>query len=548
MNSKGRKFLRRKVSLIVIASASVMLILTSFARSNNNPNAESIPPGGMAACVIQNSKSRPVLNNSDPVAKLLLASGRCPINVFEFRSQLLAAGGKIKTALVANRGFHNPKFGSFSMFEMVSGSLAPLGITVDDGELFFGHFTAPKGASTLFANQQPGLDDLMIELIAWDPGKQVFNFYEMIGDGKQGNWFYRGDSLDIQSDVKLLHRQPGLGKPRFGTNLRCSGCHTAGGPILKELAPPHNDWWSKQRLLDFGNLKPDAELSRIFQGLVEADELSNNVKASVAKLFGSAKFQQAQKALSLQEQLRPLFCPVELNLESDSTPLDQKASKIQIPSAFFVDSMLAQSSILIERSHYDAALSALKASFPETLLADADHGWLTPVKAFSDTLAIDFLIKQGLIDKEFAIDVLAVDITNPVFSAARRSLLRLLPDSAEGDWKEKFKAALRANAGKNPAANELLSNLNDPSRNMQFHQARALRFLDQCQKRLQEKSAVIEAYQLLAQRRAEAFDSEISKNPKGEILEPGFRVIFPQVKPAAKPGVLRFGEDGRVIR
>jgi hypothetical protein len=547
MNSKGRKFLRRKVSLVVIASASVMLILTSFARSNNS-NAEGVPSGRAAACVIKDSKRKPVLNNGDSLAKLLLASGQCPTNVFEFRSRLLAAGAKIKTALVANRGFHNPKFGSFSMFETVSGSLAPLGINVDDGEFFFGHFTMPGGAGTLSADQRAEADALMIELIVWDPGKQVFNFYEMRGDGKQGNWFYRGDSLDIQADVKFLHRQPVTGRLRFGENLRCSGCHTAGGPILKELASPHNDWWSKQRLLTFGNLKPDGELSRIFQGLVEADELSNSARAGVTKLFGSAKFREAQKALSLQEQLRPLFCPVELNIESDSTPLDQKASRVQIPSAFFVDSMLAQGSILIERSHYDSALGASKASFPETLLADADHGWLTPVKAFSDTLAIDFLVKQELINQEFTLDVLAVDMTNPVFSAARRSLLRLLPDSAEGDWKEKFKAALRANAGKNPAAQELLSNLTDPSRNVQFHQARALRFLNQCQKRLQEKAAVIEMYQLLAQRRAEAFDSEISQNPQGEILEPDFRVIFPRVKPAAKPGALRLGEDGRVIR
>ena len=75
----------------------------------------------------------------------------------------------------------------------------------------------------------------MVELIAWDGDKQVFNFYEMIGDGRQGKWFYRGDSLDIQADVKFLHRQTGSGDPRFGSNLRCSGCHTAGGPIMKEL-------------------------------------------------------------------------------------------------------------------------------------------------------------------------------------------------------------------------------------------------------------------------------------------------------------------------
>ena len=28
----------------------------------------------------------------------------------------------------------------------------------------------------------------MVELIAWDPGKQVFNFYELIGNGEKGEW------------------------------------------------------------------------------------------------------------------------------------------------------------------------------------------------------------------------------------------------------------------------------------------------------------------------------------------------------------------------
>lgn len=105
----------------------------------------------------------------------------------------------------------------------------------------------------------------------------------------------------------------------------------------------------------------------------------------------------------MQEQLRPLFCPVELNLESDSTPLDDKAAQINIPSAFFVDPLLMQGSagsISIKRADYDAALKALKSSFPEALPArpDADHGWLTPVKAFSDSLAIESLIKDGLIE------------------------------------------------------------------------------------------------------------------------------------------------------
>jgi len=556
----SKNYWQSLAAIVVVVSGLMALATMPFAQADGNQSQKSFPPNSAlaglrygvasnlhtvsstpAACVIRDSNGKPVLDNNDPLAKLLLASDPCPRNVFELRSRLLAAGAKIKTTFVDNRGFHNAKSGSFSMFEIVSGRLEPFGIDIKDGEFFFGHFTGTKGANTLFADQSPS--SLMIELIAWDPVKQLYNFYELSDEGQKRQWFYRGNSLDIIADVALLHRQPTPSKPQFGSRLRCSACHVAGGPIMKELAAPHNDWWTAARPLPLGKWKPDSALSRILQGLVDAGELSKSVKAGVSKLYGSEKFQQAQRALSLQEQLRPLFCPVELNLASDLSPFDQKTSQMKIPSAFFVHPGLAQGVITIARDHYAAALAAAKAKFPETSRIDADHGWLAPVKAFSDSVAIASLVKTSIIDQEFVCDVLAVDLTNPLFSTARGNLLRLLPNKAGGDWQTAFKASLKAS--QDPAAQELFNNLTDPKRNVQFHQARAARFLSQCQNRLQSKEAVIAMYRLLAQRRAEASASEISKNPRGQILEPGFRIIFPEVTPPAKPGKLRLTEEGQ---
>ena len=539
----------RHTFLRQFALAGSFLLLAAAIKSDFvNRAAPNQPP-----CVIQNKSGQPVTNNNDPLAKFLSAAGPCPTNVFEFRSRLTSGGAKLRPTLVANRGFHNQKNTSgamhFMAFEIVSGRLGAFGLEINDGEFFFGHFTATDG-TTLAADQRPSRDSLMVELIAWDAAKEVFNFYELIGDGKRGQWFYRGDSVDIQNDVRLLHRQANPNAPQFGGRLRCSGCHIAGGPIMKELAAPHNDWWASGRSLPFGSLKPDARLAPILKGIVDADELAVSVRAGLGKLAESAKFRQAKKALSLPERLRPLFCPVELNLESDPTPLDDKAAQINIPAAFFINPLSAQKPIAINRAHYDAALAALKASFPEASpkRPDADHGWLTPVKAFSDMLAVEALVKDGLIDREFVIDVLAVDLTNPVFSTARCGLLRLLPESADGDWQKTFRDSLQAAASGNPAARELLNNFTDPQRDAKFHQARAERFLSQCQSRLQSKDAVIELVRLLAQRRQEAGDSEISKNPQGQILEPGFRVIFPTTTPPIRSGSLRLTEDGLVIR
>jgi hypothetical protein len=202
--------------------------------------------------------------------------------------------------------------------------------------------------------------------------------------------------------------------------------------------------------------------------------------------------------------------------------------------------------LTVQRGHYDTALTTLKASFPGTSQPDADHAWLIPVKAYSDTLTIESLIKQNIIDEEFVSDVLAVDLANPLFSTGRCNLLQLLPTKSDSDWQEAFQTSLQAKAGQDQAARELLTILSDSSRNMQFHRTRAVRLIEQCQNLLQSSDGVMTMYRLLTQRRAEVETSEISKNGRNKILEPGFRVIFPNVTPAARPGTLILTEDCQV--
>ena len=193
-----------------------------------------------AACVIQDFSGRTVQNNHNPLAKLLSASDACPKNVFEFHSRLTSAGAKLRPAVVVNGGFHNPKNNpdqvQMKLFEIVAGHLNQPNVEINDGEFFFGHFITTDGTNL------QAVQVVFIELIARDPVKEVFNFYELTREKGLLGWFYRGDSIDIQQDVRLLHRQPDPRNPRFGNRLRCSGCHMAGGPIMKELEAPHNDW------------------------------------------------------------------------------------------------------------------------------------------------------------------------------------------------------------------------------------------------------------------------------------------------------------------
>lgn len=486
---------------------------------------------------------RPVTGNRDALAQVLATGGICPRDVVALRARIVALGGTLGTAFINNRGFHNPAAGSFSLFEVVTGSLTGVG-RVEDGEFFFGHFTAPAGGR-LALNQRPANGNLMIEAIAWDPAKGLFNFYELIGTGNSGRWDYNGDSADIVADTARLHRQRSATEAAFGTRLRCSGCHVNGGPIMKEMAGPHNDWWSATRPLPLGGRQLDSRLAGIASGFVGGDQLARSVRAGLDKLAASPKFQDLRGRLSLPEQLRPLFCPVEINLESDQTPLDEGAST-KPPSALFVDPRLGRGSLEVSRADYAAALQATGSAFPEINRRDADHAWLGPVKAASDQRAAQMLVSTGVVDEEFVADVLAVDFTNPALSAARCRLLVLVPEDATSDWPARFRTAL---AGSDqPAAQTLLANLSEEGRTAAAHRQRADRFLEACRERFTRPDFVVAALRLVAQRRGEVAASEISSNRLGRILEPGFRVIFPTQTGTPAPGTLRLSESCEIVR
>src|SRR5262249_10081125 len=205
----------------------------------------------------------------------------------------------LEPTMVNFTGFHNP--GAFFIFEIASreGGL----FAIQRGDLVFGHFTEVTDDNRLVSVK----DDrgLVIELIAWDPDKQFYNFYEL----NQGEWVYRGDSKKILDDIRGLHRQRAASAKPFGPQLRCSGCHVNGGLVQKELAPPHNDWFVRERPLPLGNLKPDAFVQGRLDDLIDADELRALVAASPRRLADSPGYRKvlAEPGRSMQERLRPLF-------------------------------------------------------------------------------------------------------------------------------------------------------------------------------------------------------------------------------------------------
>ena len=491
----------------------------------------------------------PPQTRQDALARLLASSEPCPRDVVALRTRIRNAGGALQTAFINNRGFHNPAKGSFSLFEMVTGTLTPAG-EVREGEFFFGHFTMPAG-SRLSLDQRPQPGNLMVEVIAWYPGKGMFNFYELLGNGQNGTWSYNGDSRDILIDTEPLHRARAAGAPPFGKGLRCAGCHVNGGPIMKEMAPPQNDWWTEARKIDRGGREFDAQLAAIASGFVDGARLSAGVRAGLEKLNTSPQFKAIRAGRSLQEQLRPLFCPIEINFESDGAPLDANGQTTRVPSALFADPRLAEGPLDVSRADYDNALQTTGSAFPETNRRDADHGWLGPVKATSDQILVQGLVDAGVIDAELVSDVLAVDFTNPALSGARCNLLKLVPASASDNWPTEFRNALAASTA--PAARELLANVTTPERSAVAHRQRATRFLDSCRDKLKTRPFVVSMLRLLGQRRAEIAANEISKKPAGDqrfhqILEPGFRVIFPTQVGTPASSALKLSESCEITQ
>lgn len=469
-------------------------------------------------CIVYNSDKTKAPIQYDAFFQLLINLDRCPETINNFKAQIEQQGFMIKPSMVANQGRNNPILGSFSFFEIVTGN------GIMPGDWFFGHFTDINDG-TVSLDQNPNEGKLLIELIAWDPQKQIFNFYEWIGQGDHAIWFYRGDSLDALSDNTYLYRTPPIGEKKFGERMRCSACHISGGPIMKELATPHNDWWQNSRLLPITPNIPDYDVVNLMNKLIEANDFASAVINGINKLKQSLAFIEINNGLSLQERLRPLFCETEINLLSDPAALEQSLEYIEIPGEFFVNKFFSPKSIKISQLDYYALLDQFAMSFAKSNIADADHAWLTPVKAYTDYTAIQTLINNKLIDEDFAAAILYIDFHNPYLSDERCNLLKLLPKKITPYWQQLFIENLYLS--ELSSARSLAEDL-DAHNNLNFYSKKIADYLSEVKNTLKTSTGRISYLKKLINLRNKVYISEISQNPLGQILEPGFRIIFPK--------------------
>jgi hypothetical protein len=494
----------------------------------------------------------------DAVRRLLLAGPKPAKDIFEIRQRLLKAG-KLQEHLVVNGGHDNPERApGFAPHFMCFATFSSDQPAVAADELFLGFFLETVG-NTLVVS--PGF----VELIAWDRTREVYNFWELIN----GRWLYRGDSTDVLGNVSRVNtgavdtsfqftRKPYTNEKRV---LRCSGCHTLGAPIMKELEPPINDWQTKDRKLNLGGIKlrpgddpadPAHVAARLFRDAAPAENLAAAVKAGTRRLL-EARAKRGGDGQTLKQQLRSLFTTMEMNLVSDRKPLrvriDSKEA-VELPAAFFVDPRLTgpQPPVAVKIDVYLAALKQVKSTFAakeKAGLVESHHAFLVPARSDIDNVVLDTLVRKGLLNDEMIAAVLAVDFTTPVFSPARASLLRYVPEKAMdvADLEIKLIANLRKAPPGDAAARALLAHLTNLGNNAQTHRQAALKYLHACRRVADQPETVAGWLRLAAQRRLEIEAADTARHPEGRIIEHGFRQTFPEIADPPRPGALRLDRN-----
>lgn len=291
-----------------------------------------------------------------------------------------------------------------------------------------------------------------VEAWGWDDNRSRYNYYKL--DGNPPAWKFRGNSDGAD---RLTDSQ------RAGT---CLACHINGAPVMKELPFPWNNWHSFRNEAPYLSATaagrwPIADSSR-FKDVRGAELLETSlILPSIRQFNGRRATAAVQTASAVQNEvldgprlLKPLFQTTEYNIISAGQfsglhPLPKPGAgppeAITVPDTFFLNAnILAGGGIpqyeglgvpearefakllRIQPAEYRALVTEHKTRIGGES-GDTNFAWFVPEASHVDNQMIDILIQRGVITREFAAAVLAVDLETPVFSASRARLLATIP-------------------------------------------------------------------------------------------------------------------------
>ncbi|MCA9777017.1 MAG: hypothetical protein KC800_09885 [Candidatus Eremiobacteraeota bacterium] len=399
----------------------------------------------------------------------------------EFLQALEGANLNLRTHMVANRGALNHSGGSFSIF----GDVGP--------QLTFGIFVEPDPQGHLVLQESFDVR-LLIEVITQDKKTGLHNFWELIGDGETADWHYRGNSLDVIADAQNINI--GLSDtPMFGTRLRCSGCHTGGGLVMKERFP-YNDWRNEETL-PTGNWINSPRVAEFADHSEPASHLDELVRQSLTEYVKNLEEGSPETS---KQWFRSVLAPLEMNLVSDTRPYLTRLteeSDIELPAEFFVDPRLSGplEPVRVPVEVYRQALLELGSSFAQDEtpgLEETQHAFLVPTVSRFDRLRTESLLQRGLINEELLADLLAVDYTTPLYSQERLSFMQLLPENwnTSAELQEHLESLLRSRRATDQATAQLADFILDSRFDASYHRRTATDFVERCRQRSNQVEVV----------------------------------------------------------
>jgi hypothetical protein len=484
----------------------------SAAEDTNGLGGKADAEQGDAPCVVLSEEggALDLSQRNDVLANAVLKTGTtCPTTYAEVMAKL-----RVNDADDSACKVENPKGGINSMVVSETAQLLKdenQGMRVvvtrkcngrQQHELFFSLFGVSNGRPL------PG----SVEVMAFDNETEQYNYYALEG----GEWTFFGTSLDLV--------QPGAKDTK-----RCAGCHTGGGPIMKELDTPWNHWEGHEdvpgarTLVDANeDLGTKSSGSRMESLVKEGNRVWNKTRVKAMAAGGD-----------IHQLLRPLFCSVEVNLDNGS---DFRSSELKsVKLDLLIDPKLKGfGSIPATEEDYQAILTdvdQIMSHNGQSPIIDAEGNTLRdtifrliyPERAFADMDYGDKLKDAGIIDDDFIKDVLIIDFTRPLYSEIRCGLLGAMPQTLDvelnpANIKAAVIAALEGSEEGTPAA-ELLANLKneDPA----AHDATVNTFIEACKAR--DKKAFLEDSVLIAIQRRDL--------ARGEFHHSLFE--FPQAMPFA---------------
>jgi hypothetical protein len=490
--SRIHPFAVASFAFVVAASAAV-----GCSGSSGDPAAESGDEQDLTAakCRVFSARTGRTMTKTtlatlkDPVAQILLNSGdTCPASLQDVVAKLrkLDVNGCADTAGQPPAGTKTRLISERSQVLGVPDSYRAVITRACDGRTEHGIFMSVFGIGA--ADKTLPQD---VELIGEDKTRGVYDYYALEG----GKWTFFGDSADFINDG--YDCTGGTCKTVAAAKTRCAGCHTSGGLVMKELNSPWVHWEGDTNTPGAADMV--TKFKDHFGSKADGINLESTVAAGNRDVWIPRKV-ELLKSKGVAELLRPLFCTTQVNLQASSA----SSSLSSLRNDFFLDPMFSKfDSVTVSNTDYleilgkngqkivggDGAQLKNKDGKP---VIDTFFAFSYPERAGEDVDYVKALVSKGVIDDDFAKDVLSVDFTRPIFSAERCSLLEHAPTVEAATVgpdtiRDGFVAKLTAAAPKagTPAAT-LLASLKNKS-DAATHAADVDKFFAACKARPQKE-------------------------------------------------------------